>query len=654
MENSAKTINVLLVEDSADDATLLARELTLGQYEVKFERVDTRRTMSAALDRQPWDAILADWSMPTFSGPAALQLLKEKDIDIPFILVSGQIGEEAAVAAMKAGAHDFVPKNKLARLVPALEREIREAEVRRSRREAEQAVKLSEGRFRALFEDAPAAYHETDSAGIVRRVNRTECTLLGLCPEEILGRPVWDLWPTELREVDRLRVQGMIAGNEDPSPWELEYVHPSGSRLHLEAYQSLIHDPNGNVTGLCCALLDRTDNKRAEIDLQGHLQRLSALVLIENATKESLDLNAILRTVVDQVITHLKVDASDILLFQRKDQALEFAVGQGFRSRRRISYRTPLGEGNAGRTAAAGDATHVENVETADAALREPLPEGEAFLAYHAVPLAARGHLQGVLELFHRSPFQLSKDWSDFLDAVALATAIAIDNARLVEDLQDGFNTLSKSQEANLRGWVCALNLRFKGRQEHVVRVSEMTVRIAGLMGVFGGELEQIRRGVLLYDIGRLVIPDDLLNRAGRLTPEERAIYERYPQHASEILYPIEHLRPALDIPHCHRENWDGSGYPRGLRGNEIPLAARIFAVVNAWDYLACARPEGAGWPESRVYSYLWDQAGKSFDPSVVRVLFNYLMSAEENELLSRQVPEARTLSTLSPSQASW
>jgi len=336
-------LRVLIVEDSEDDADLLLRELRRGGYAPAFERVDTPGAMRAALDRNSWDIVLSDFSLPQFSGLAALALLQERGPDLPFILLSGTIGEETAVAAMKAGAHDFMLKGHLARLVPAIERELREAGERRARRQAE---------------------------------------------------------------------------------------------------------------------LD--------------LQRL--------------------------------------------------------------------------------------NVELA--------------LAY----------------------------------------------------------------DTTLEGWSRALDLRDKETEGHSRRVTEMTVGLARAMGMSEGELVHVRRGALLHDIGKMGIPDSILLKPALLTEEQTEIMRRHPVYAYELLSPIDYLRPALDIPYCHHEQWDGTGYPRGLQGEQIPLAARIFAVVDVWDALRSHRPYRLGWPEDRAREHIRSLAGTHFDPKVVEVFLDGGVAAEWEESIQRAV----------------
>jgi putative nucleotidyltransferase with HDIG domain len=148
--------------------------------------------------------------------------------------------------------------------------------------------------------------------------------------------------------------------------------------------------------------------------------------------------------------------------------------------------------------------------------------------------------------------------------------------------------------------------------------VTEIALRLARAISVNEADLVHIRRGALLHDIGKLGIPDRILLKPGPLSEEEKEIIQNHPTIGFELLAPITYLRPALDIPYCHHEKWDGTGYPRGLKGEQIPLAARIFAVVDVWDALISDRPYRKGWPEENARAFLLEQAGKHFDPQVV------------------------------------
>lgn len=188
----------------------------------------------------------------------------------------------------------------------------------------------------------------------------------------------------------------------------------------------------------------------------------------------------------------------------------------------------------------------------------------------------------------------------------------------LLESLQFSNNELVLAYEITLEGWSRALDLRDKETEGHTQRVTDMSVRLARAMGLSEEELIHIRRGALLHDIGKMGIPDSILLKPGPLTEEEWVIMRKHPGYAYDLLAPITFLHPALAIPYCHHEKWDGSGYPRGLKGTEIPQAARIFAVVDVWDALCSDRPYRPRWPEGRVYEHIRALAGSHFDPQVV------------------------------------
>ncbi|MEA2575140.1 MAG: hypothetical protein QOH93_2438, partial [Chloroflexia bacterium] len=172
--------------------------------------------------------------------------------------------------------------------------------------------------------------------------------------------------------------------------------------------------------------------------------------------------------------------------------------------------------------------------------------------------------------------------------------------------------------EATLEGWSHALDLRDKETEGHTQRVTEMTVRLAQELGAPEADVVQIQRGALLHDIGKMGIPDSILLKPGPLTEEEWEIMRKHPVYAYELLSPISFLRPALDIPYCHHEKWDGTGYPLGLKGEQIPLAARIFAVVDVYDALSSDRPYRKSWPQDKVLAHIRELSGTHFDPRIV------------------------------------
>lgn len=333
----------------------------------------------------------------------------------------------------------------------------------------------------------------------------------------------------------------------------------------------------------------------------------------------NLDLRPTLKILVEHAVAQLGIDAASVLSFDPRSKTLDFAAGFGFHTSEVQHTHLRLGEGYAGRAAMERSLIAVRDLsERLNECGRTPLLSAEGFVAYYAVPLIAKGEIKGVLEVFHRTTLAPDREWLDILEAIAGQAAIAIDNASILEDLQHANIELVLAYDRTIEGWSHALDLRDKDTQGHTQRVAELTLRLAREMGVPEAEIIHLRRGALLHDIGKMGIPDGILLKPGPLTEEEWAVMRRHPLYAYGLLSPIAYLRPALHIPYCHHEKWDGSGYPRGLKGEEIPLPARIFAVIDVWDALCSDRPYRPAWPKEQARNYIQEQAGKHFDPAVV------------------------------------
>lgn len=191
--------------------------------------------------------------------------------------------------------------------------------------------------------------------------------------------------------------------------------------------------------------------------------------------------------------------------------------------------------------------------------------------------------------------------------------------------LREANAQLLNAYEATIEGLSHALDLRDRETEGHSRRVTELTVRLAQALNIPEAEITHYRRGALLHDMGKIGIPDSILHKPDSLSEEEWVFMRKHPQLAYDMLHPIEYLRPALDIPYNHHEKWDGSGYPRGLKGEEIPTSARLFAVADVWDALTSNRPYRAAWSEAEALQYIREQSGKHFDPQVVELFFKVI-----------------------------
>jgi putative nucleotidyltransferase with HDIG domain len=247
---------------------------------------------------------------------------------------------------------------------------------------------------------------------------------------------------------------------------------------------------------------------------------------------------------------------------------------------------------------------------------------GDNFISYFGVPLINKGKVSGVLEVFHRTTLEPDTEWFDFLNSLAGQAAIAIENASLYESQQRTYQELTLAYDATIEGWSHALDLRDKETEGHSLRVTDLTLKLAGAFGLNNDELIQMRWGALLHDIGKMGVPDGILLKPGPLTDEEWVVMRKHPSFAYEMLSPIHYLRQALDIPYSHHEKWDGSGYPQGLKGKQIPLSARIFAVVDVWDALRSDRPYRSAWSDEKAYNHIRSLSGTHFDPQVVEKFF--------------------------------
>jgi putative nucleotidyltransferase with HDIG domain len=368
-------------------------------------------------------------------------------------------------------------------------------------------------------------------------------------------------------------------------------------------------------------LLEKTEKQVA---------RLTALRKVDQAISASLDLRLTLKVLLEQVDSQLKADAACVLLLNPYTLTLEHQSSYGFRTKLIDSQYLRLGEGYASRAILEKKAIHMEALseEQLDPAFAK-LVKAESINSYHVIPLVAKGHVLGVLETYYRAPHQPNQDWFDFFETLAGQAAIAIDNASLFDNLQHSNQNLILAYDRTLEGWARALELRDNETEGHSRRVTEMTLNLARTAGISDENLIHLRRGALLHDIGKMGIPDSILHKPSSLTDEEWVLMRQHPVLAYEMLRSIDYLLPALDIPYCHHEKWDGSGYPRGLKGEEIPLSARIFAVIDVWDALGSDRPYRKAWPREKIVAYIKDESGHHFDPKVVELFFDLLGSSQ-------------------------
>ncbi len=244
-------------------------------------------------------------------------------------------------------------------------------------------------------------------------------------------------------------------------------------------------------------------------------------------------------------------------------------------------------------------------------------------------PMIARRQVQGILELLSHARDRFTEEDSRLLSSIGSVAALAIQNQYLKDDVDQAGRELAKTYESTIEAWRRALELRDQVTEGHTSRVAEMTVRLGAWLGVDRHELVFLRFGAVLHDIGKIGIPDSVLLKPGPLEGSELGIMRKHPEFAFEMLSGMPNFGPVLEIPYYHHERWDGTGYPKGLEREQIPLSARIFAVIDVWDALCSDRPYRQAWPEQQAVTYIQDQSGKHFDPHVVEAFLALVITSK-------------------------
>ena len=490
------------------------------------------------------------------------------------------------------------------------------------RKQAEQGLRAAETKYRTLVEQLPIIVYVNPASdiGSTTYVSPQIKPFLGYTQDEWLEDPKF--WDKTLHPEDRERVlAGVEIINQSGEPFDEEYrmIARDGRVVWIRDQATLLRDIDGSPLLWQGLMMDITERKRTEDKIKRHLDHLKALRMIDMTITASADLHLSLQAILRQAVSQLQVDAADILLLNITTHLLEYSDGVGFLTRGVERSSVRIGEGLAGQAVRERKMVRIHALyESRESLNRKTLLDGENFTDYYGVPLIAKGEVKGVLEVFRRAHIESDQEWEDFLEALAGQAGLAIDNATLFQNLQRSNLELGMAYESTLEGWSAALDLRDKETEGHTLRVTNLTLRLAKHMGLSDRDLMQIRRGALLHDIGKMGVPDRILLKPDNLTTEEWEIMQRHPVYAHELLSRIEYLRPALSIPYCHHEKWNGTGYPRGLKGEEIPLDARVFSVVDVYDALVSDRPYRPAWTKEKALEYIRSLSGVDFDPRVV------------------------------------
>jgi PAS domain S-box-containing protein/putative nucleotidyltransferase with HDIG domain len=496
------------------------------------------------------------------------------------------------------------------------------------RKRTEEDLRAAEVRYRTLVEQIPAIVY---IAGPQQYIGETyispQIKQLGFTQEEWVADP--DRWLKQLHPEDRERVLAEIEEmKEEQRSFQSEYrlFDREGQARWIHDETLHVKNQEGKPILLQGIMLDITDRKEAEERIKRQLEQLKTQRTIDMTILASTDLKLSLREILKQGLSQLQVDAIDILFLNTTTHFLEYKDGMGFHTKDIERTKLRVGEGYAGRAIRERKMVNVQDFNAIKFAFtRSELIAKEKFVSYWGMPLIVKGEVKGILEVFLRSRLQPDADWMNCFESLAGQTALAIDNATLFENLRRSNFELVRAYETTLEGWSSALDLRDKETEGHTKRVTTLTLQLAQTIGISDKELVHIRRGALLHDIGKMGVPDRILLKPDQLTDDEWEIMRQHPTYAKNLLSPIEYLRPSIDIPSSHHEKWDGTGYPMGLKGEQIPLAARIFAVTDVYDALTSDRPYRPAWTREKTLEQIKSLSGTHFDPKVVDAFLGLL-----------------------------
>jgi PAS domain S-box-containing protein len=631
----SRPIKVLYAEHNAVDIELTLRHIKTHAPHIQMDIVKDTYSLRSILEQATvenhYDVLLIDFHLP---GEDILNVVKSIIVDphfeYPVVLITGQGNEETAVNVLKLGVVDYLVKASgyLYRLPAILEN----AHNLLSLYQEKEALAVSEERFRLLAENARDVIFRMVFRPTIHfdYISPAVKAISGFDPEEIYADP--NLIYDAIREKIHSFHQFLDLLNQSSSPELIfPFITKDGRHISMELRGQLTKDNKRQPEKLEGIVRDITERIEIETKLQSRMHRLNALHTIDTAINSSFDLRFTYQVLLEQVLSLTEGSSACIILLDQNVGTHTLLSSLGFETSENNLKEMVPDNPLLDRAFIERRIVFSREIELDDKLSFAKLLVREQISHYCAVPLIVKGYVRGVMEIFFQNNEELDLEISNFLETIAQQAAIALESSQNFERLQKSNQELLQAYDDTLAGWVNFLDLRDEETEGHTLRVVESTLKVCKSLGFSSKELMQINRGVLLHDIGKVGVPDSILNKPGPLTDEEWVIMKKHPVYAYQMLYPIAYLRPALDIPYCHHEKWDGSGYPRGLKGSEIPLSARIFAIVDVYDALSSNRPYRKAWPKEDVIKYIRENSGSHFDPDIVEKCLAMLTSANED-----------------------
>jgi PAS domain S-box-containing protein len=492
------------------------------------------------------------------------------------------------------------------------------------RKRAEESLRASEERFRALIENSGDVISLLTGEGIILYESPAVRQVLGYQPSEMVGHNGFEyLYPDDYAASQELFGK-LFQQPQAPVTSEVRYKRKDDTWAWVRVTgTNLLADPS--VKAIVINYHDITGRKQSETEIHQRLSELEVLYQSGLAFSQLITPKAIAEKIIDLLDQKMDWHHTAIRLYHPETKTLELLAfnlpnpnsqEEHSATEKRFKTMQRFDQGLSGWVVQHGQTVRSSDLKN-DPRYFDTFPGLQSGLY---VPIKIAERVIGVISIESEQPNAFSESDERLTFTLAGQAAIAIENATLFDDLQRSNSELMLAYETTLEGWSHALDLRDRETKGHTQRVTEMVVSLARVFGLSEAELVNVRRGGLLHDIGKMGVPDHILLKPGELTEEEWKQMRMHPVYAYDLLSHIAYLHDALDIPHYHHEKWDGTGYPHGLKGEQIPLVARIFAVVDVWDALCSDRPYRPAWTREDVREYIRASSGTHFDPQVVSV----------------------------------
>jgi PAS domain S-box-containing protein len=627
-------LRILMLEDVSSDAALEESELRGAELMFTLLRVDTRAAFERALDEFKPSIILADYNLPAYSGRDALEYTRRTHPLIPVIMVTGAMGDEVAVELLKQGASDYVLKDRLARLVPAIKRALLEAQDIRIRKQAEEALLESEERFRKMSDSAQDAIIMMDADGKISFWNKAAEMIFGYSIEEALGQALHDLVapPSKYAEIKKgwayfsASGKGAIIGKVR----ELVARRKGGDEFPVELSVSAVQ-----LGGRWCSIgivRDITERKQTDDALRQINRTLRTLsagnVALVKAVDEVMLLDEICRIIVDIGEYGMAwVGYAD----ENEEKSITLMACKGVARSDLIALQLTWGDSARGQCTLAG-AIRSGQLQISRDILKESscdfchqLAVAHGWSANLSVPLADGGRVFGALSIFSGAPNAFDADERALLNELggdlaygicALRTSVERDQA--AEKGRQYLEQIRNNLIEALQALASTVEMRDPYTAGHEKRVSELAVAIGQELHLTREQLDAIYFAGNVHDIGKIKVPAEILSKPGALSELEFGLIKLHPETGYEILKGINFPWPVATIVWQHHERLNGTGYPRGLKGDQIILEAQILAVADVVESILSHRPYRPALGLDVAINEIMDKRGKLYNANVV------------------------------------